>query len=184
MVVAYPAARGQCLVHVGEHQPVRAIVEVDQQGRLARADEVDERDRARGGGWVALAAILVAGAGLGLTLSWRRKHQSGASRSGVKHDPLTATVPSARPRLGLRLPWSRPPKPAEAYLVRLRDNDQPMTSPAIPITAAETTFGSDPLHATRILDDPSVSPLHARLTQEKGAYILTDAGRTKLTGQG
>ena len=36
------------------------------------------------------------------------------------------------------------------------------------------TFGSDPIQATRILDDPSVSPLHARLKEEHGEYILSD----------
>ncbi len=36
------------------------------------------------------------------------------------------------------------------------------------------TFGSDPLKVTRILDDPSVSPLHARLREQNGEYILSD----------
>jgi hypothetical protein len=123
--------------------------------------------------WVALAAILIAGVGVGLTLSWRIKRKSGAS-SDRPRDPLTQVVQSERPRRARRLPWSRPPAPTEAYLVRLKDDGQPMTSPAIPITAIETTFGSDPLQVTHILDDPSVSPLHARLTEEKGVYTLSD----------
>jgi pSer/pThr/pTyr-binding forkhead associated (FHA) protein len=36
------------------------------------------------------------------------------------------------------------------------------------------TFGSDPMQVTRILDDPSVSPLHARLREQAGQYILSD----------
>jgi len=30
------------------------------------------------------------------------------------------------------------------------------------------------MQVTRILDDPSVSPLHARLVQQAGEFILTD----------
>ena len=56
------------------------------------------------------------------------------------------------------MPWKRPAKPAEAYLVRLKEDGQPMTAPPIPISTPEMTFGSDPLQVTRILDDPSVSP--------------------------
>jgi pSer/pThr/pTyr-binding forkhead associated (FHA) protein len=36
------------------------------------------------------------------------------------------------------------------------------------------TFGSDPLQVTRILDDPSVSPLHARLIEQNGEFTLID----------
>jgi pSer/pThr/pTyr-binding forkhead associated (FHA) protein len=36
------------------------------------------------------------------------------------------------------------------------------------------TFGSDPIQATRVLDDPSVSPLHARLKAENGQFMLSD----------
>ena len=42
-------------------------------------------------------------------------------------------------------------------------------------------FGSDPLRASRILDDPSVSPLHARLRFSHGEYILSDEGSTAGT---
>ena len=49
-----------------------------------------------------------------------------------------------------------------------------MIAPPIPVVIPEMTFGSDPMQATRILDDPSVSPLHARLKEENGEYILSD----------
>ena len=49
-----------------------------------------------------------------------------------------------------------------------------MSAPPIPVIAPEMTFGSDPMQVTRILDDPSVSPLHARLQEQNGGYILSD----------
>jgi hypothetical protein len=126
--------------------------------------------------WVALVAILVAGLGLGLTLTlnWKRKFNPDVAGRGFHRDPLTQKIQSDGQRHGLHLPWARPAKPAEAYLVRLKDDGQPITSPPVPVITPGMTFGSDPIQATRILDDPSVSPLHARLTVKNGEYILTD----------
>ena len=80
-----------------------------------------------------------------------------------------------------RLPWKRPAKQPDAYLVRLKDDGQPVTAPPIPINTPEMTFGSDPMQVTRILDDPSVSPLHARLREQNGEYILSDEKSTAGT---
>jgi len=126
--------------------------------------------------WVALAAILTAGVVLGLTLAWSRRKKLHPGRPGKKghRDPLRQSVRGNELRVGGRLSWKRPEPLSEAYLVRLKEDGQPMTSPSIPIKPPEMTFGSDPIQATRILDDPSVSPLHARLRAEKGKYILTD----------
>lgn len=126
--------------------------------------------------WVALGAILLAGGVLGVTLvrSWVKRRRSAATGRGSSRDPLTQPVQAGRGKRGIRLPWSRPVKPSDAYLVRLKDDGQPVTAPAIPVTVPEMTFGSDPLQVTRILDDPSVSPLHARLKEEHGAYFLLD----------
>jgi hypothetical protein len=74
----------------------------------------------------------------------------------------------------MRLPWKRPAKQSDAYLERLKEDGQPMAAPPIPVIAPEMTFGSDPMQVTRILDDPSVSPLHARLQELDGEYILSD----------
>ena len=126
--------------------------------------------------WVALAAILIAGVGVGMTLawSWRKKHRPGKTAKKFHHDPLTQSVQDNGQRHGLRLPWRRPARLSEAYLVRLKDDGLPITSPSIPVITPEMIFGSDPIQATRILDDPSVSPLHARLREENGKYILSD----------
>ena len=126
--------------------------------------------------WVALGAILIAGGGLGAILSRGRakKRGSAAVSRRSRRDPLTQSVQTRGGKRGLRLLWTRPAKSSEAYLVRLKDDGQPITAPPIPIMIPEMTFGSDPIRATRILDDPSVSPLHARLKVEHGEYILSD----------
>ncbi|MCX6035281.1 MAG: FHA domain-containing protein [Chloroflexi bacterium] len=133
--------------------------------------------------WVALGAVLFAGGGLVAILTRSRvknRRSAKASRSS-RHDPLTQSVQAERRRGGLRLPLNRPAKPSGAYLVRLKDDGQPIAAPPIPITIPEITFGSDPIQATYILDDPSVSPLHARLIEEHGEYILSDEKSTAGT---
>jgi hypothetical protein len=125
--------------------------------------------------WVTLGSILVAGLALGLILAGgraRRRPQRAGRRADT--DPLTQPVPGQSGRRTLRMPWKRPTKPAEAYLVRLKEDGQAVTAPPIPVSGPEIIFGSDPLQATRILDDPSVSPLHARLEMADGEYILHD----------
>jgi hypothetical protein len=132
--------------------------------------------------WVALAAILFAGGGLAAIFTRSRvKNRRSEKTSRSRHDPLTQSVPLTTGKRGLRLPWDRPAKPTAAYLVRLKDDGQPITAPHIPIKEREITFGSDPTQATYILDDPSVSPLHARLKEEHGAYILSDEKSTAGT---
>ena len=137
---------------------------------------------ARNSLWVALAAILVAGAVLGISLAWgRRRRVEMAAGRGSQKDPLTQPVQPEVGRRTLRLPWARPARQSDAYLVRLKEDGQPITAQPIPVTVPETIFGSDPLQATRILDDPSVSPLHARLKEEAGEYVLYDERSTAGT---
>ena len=124
--------------------------------------------------WVALVAILFAGAALGVILSGGRiKRRARLTDQAATIDPLTQPVEGETGRR-MRLPWKRPARQPDAYLERLREDGQPMSAPPIPVIAPEMTFGSDPMQVTRILDDPSVSPLHARLQQEGGEYILSD----------
>ncbi len=126
--------------------------------------------------WVALGAVLLAGGGLVVILTRGRGKQlrSAAAGRGSRQDPLTQSIQAGEKKRGSSLLRSRLAKPAEAYLVRLKDDGQPITAPPIPIITPEIIFGSDPIQATRILDDPSVSPLHARLKEEHGDYILFD----------
>jgi len=132
--------------------------------------------------WVAGGAVLVAGAVLGVILaSGRRRRTKRPPRRRVSQDPLTQPVTSEPARRGPRLPWSRPVKPSEAYLVRLKENGEPVTAPPIPVLVPEMVFGSDPIHANRVLDDASVSPLHARLRQDGADYLLSDEKSTAGT---
>jgi hypothetical protein len=125
--------------------------------------------------WVALVAILFAGAVLGVILAGGRiRRRKARVKRGSFIDPVTQPVAGLMGRRNLRLPWKRPAKQPGAYLLRLKDDGQPVTAPPIPISAPEMTFGSDPMQATRILDDPSVSPLHASLREENGEFILSD----------
>ena len=124
--------------------------------------------------WVALVAILFAGAVLGVILGGGRiKRRSRLADQESPIDPLTQPVGGETGRHML-LPWKRPAKQSDAYLERLKEDGQPVSAPTIPVIAPEMTFGSDPMQVTRILDDPSVSPLHARLQEQGGEYILSD----------
>jgi predicted component of type VI protein secretion system len=39
------------------------------------------------------------------------------------------------------------------------------------------TFGTDPVQSTYVLDDPSISPLHARIKRaDDGSFIIIDQG--------
>ena len=126
--------------------------------------------------WVALGAVLFAGGGLAAILSRGRvrKQEPPATGRRSRRDPLTQGVPPEGGKRNLRLPWNRPARTSAATMVRLRDTGVAFTAPPISIGPGEVIFGSDPLQATYILDDPSVSPLHARLKQEHGEYILSD----------
>ncbi len=137
---------------------------------------------------ITAGAIVLAGMLLVAILFWGRILRipgPGARREARQRyaDPVTQpiTIPMERntqPRGGTsRLPWVRRPKvpQAPAYLARLNASGEPTGANPIPLLAGEMTFGTDPVQATYILDDPSVSPLHARLRQtEEGAFILSD----------
>ena len=133
--------------------------------------------------WVALAAALFAGMGLGVILvrGQSRKHPPGTGRRASPSDPLTQSIPPGGSTRAQHLPWKRSAKKPEAHLVRLKDDGQPVTAPSIPIAQAEIIFGSDPIQATRILDDPSVSPKHARLSFSQGEYVISDEKSTAGT---
>ncbi len=126
--------------------------------------------------WVALGAIFFAGGGLVVifTSSRVRNRRKTATGRRSRLDPLTQPVHPESRKSGLHLERKKMVKSSEAYLVRLKDDGQPVTAPPIPIASAEVIFGSDPIQATYILDDPSVSPRHARLKEKDGEYILSD----------
>ena len=47
----------------------------------------------------------------------------------------------------------------------------------IPVLEKDLTFGTDPVQCIRVLDDPSISPLHARIKQiPDGGFVIYDHG--------
>ncbi len=142
---------------------------------------------ARNSLWVVLGAVGVAGLALVATFLASRKRgeksplQAARSfrrkaGSGLDRDPLTQPVePASAKSLSNRLrPHLTQGRHVDAYLLRIKDDGQAITTTPIPITYPEMTFGSDPIQATRVLDDPSISPLHARLKQQDGHFVLSD----------
>jgi len=137
--------------------------------------------------WVAGGAVLLAGAALALILvaGGRLRRSSSAARRlerKIHLDPLTQPITPRTEKHGMQLPWTQRRKAAPAYLVRLKGDGQPVTAPPIPLSGSEMTFGTDPTQATHVLDDPSVSPLHARLKKERdGRFYLLDQNSTAGT---
>lgn len=107
-------------------------------------------------------------------------------------DPLTQPVvaltepPASATKKSKTMPrrtvWFRP-KPvsrvpeAPAYLTRLTNGGEPASASPIPVLGKEMTFGTDPVQSMRVLDDPSISSLHARIKQtEDGNFLIYDHG--------
>lgn len=66
---------------------------------------------------------------------------------------------------------------APAYLIRLTNGGEPASTAPIPIAEKDMTFGTDPVQSMRVLDDPSISPLHARIKQtDDGVFMIYDHG--------
>jgi hypothetical protein len=126
----------------------------------------------------------------GLALLWvlfagdRLKFASIAERRRDRArqlDPVTQPVPASieppsNPLPKNPFPWlHRKPSLPAAYLVKLTPDGQPAPGDPVSLAAQELTFGTDPTQATKIVGDPSLSPLHARLRHdEAGHFILFD----------
>ena len=66
---------------------------------------------------------------------------------------------------------------ATASLIRINAEGQVLPVTPIALVEQEIIFGTDPAQCTQILDDPSVSLVHARLRQtEDGGFLLLDNG--------
>ena len=95
--------------------------------------------------------------------------------SAAKNGKKSKTVPRRafwfRARPANRLPE------APAYLTRLTNGGEPASALPIPVSEREMTFGTDPVQCVRVLDDPSISSLHARIKQNgEGAFHIYDHG--------
>jgi len=106
------------------------------------------------------------------SLMRRRKTRKAAG------DPLTQPIPATIEPVTGRIKNGRNSKmDAPAWLQRITPDLAAASVSPILITEKEITFGSDPVQSTYVLDDPSISPRHARLAQtEDGNYLIADAG--------
>ena len=81
-----------------------------------------------------------------------------------------------------RTVWFRPGSAnrlpeAPAYLTRLTNGGEPASASPIPVLEKDMTFGTDPVQSMRVLDDPSISPLHARIKRiDEGVFHIYDHG--------
>ena len=67
------------------------------------------------------------------------------------------------------------PVSAPASFIRLTADGQPATANPILLLEKEITIGTDPVQCNHVLDDPSLSTLHARLRQtDDSSYLLFD----------
>lgn len=142
-------------------------------------------------GAISLAGLLL----LGILLSGRTNIVLFRRRKEARQrfeDPLTqpvhaATEPPAsatkksktRPRKIIQKLQSKPARTNEApaYLIRLTNGGEPASALPIPLAEKDMTFGTDPVQSKRVFDDPSISPLHARIKQtEDGNFIIYDHG--------
>ncbi len=109
----------------------------------------------------------------------------------VQNDPLTQPIPATvepktaplpKEKSQKAAPKARKPraaktaeKEAAASLVRIQADGQIAALPPIPLNGDKLIFGTDPVQCTTILDDPSISPMHAGIrTTEDGGYLLQD----------
>jgi hypothetical protein len=95
-------------------------------------------------------------------------------------DPLTQPVSAVvEPPTGKKKPRRTRPDQvpdAAACLIRLEPDGRPAPVSPIPIASPDVTIGTDPVQAAVILDEPSISPLHARIQQNLTGtgYLIFD----------
>ena len=147
--------------------------------------------------YVILGAIGLAGIALLVILLRGRGSRGSSTIDRIEtrkrfDDPLTQPVAALTdssatkksktlPRKALSPSWAQT-KPARvqeasAYLIRLTNGGEPASVAPIPVLEKDMTFGTDPVQSVRVLDDPSISPLHARIKQiADGVFMLYDHG--------
>ena len=136
---------------------------------------------------IALLVILIMGRSGGELFKKRRekrKHFEDPLTQPVMAltEPPTAPMKKAK-TVSRRAGWlhathktPRVPE-APAYLKRLTNGGEPASLLPIPVLEKDMTFGTDPVQSVHVLDDPSISPLHARIKQTPdGGFLIYDHG--------
>lgn len=136
---------------------------------------------------LALLAILVRGR-VGGELFKRRREKRKKFEDPLTQPVVALTEPPTSPikkqkttprrASWLQLPAKAPRLPeAPAYLKRLTNGGEPASLLPIPVLEKEVTFGTDPVQSAHVLDDPSISPLHARIRRTpEGGFLIYDHG--------
>lgn len=157
--------------------PVDLIVDQPQGFSIARFIPF------QGAGFIIIIALLVAG-GVLLVVLLAPGIRANLTRLNVKknpivRDPLTQPVKIRQERVSAAahsptVPRSVTNLSAPARLVRLSESGHPIPASAILLNRREITVGSDASQASCVLEDTSVSGLHARLLYSDGAFLLAD----------
>jgi predicted component of type VI protein secretion system len=66
--------------------------------------------------------------------------------------------------------------PVIAHLTPLVGSDEPTLPEPLRIIADDVTLGSDPLHATLVINDRSIEGVHARIRHEGNTFVISDNG--------
>lgn len=142
-------------------------------------------------GGIGLAGLLLLGILLrgrtNIVLFRRRKQARQRFEDPLTQPVVATTEPPAsatkksktQPRRIIAMLQPRPARVAQApaQLIRLTSGGEPASALPIPLAEKDMTFGTDPVQSKRVLDDPSISPLHARIKQtEDGSFIIYDHG--------
>jgi hypothetical protein len=136
---------------------------------------------------VALLLILLLGRSGGELVKKRREKRKRFEDPvtqpviALAEPPTRASAVKKSKTVPRRVAWLQTKAPrlpeAPAYLYRLMNGGEPASSLPIPVAEKDLTFGTDPVQCTRVLDDPSISPLHARIKQTAtGDFIIYDHG--------
>lgn len=146
-----------------------------------------------------VGAILFAGIALVLILasgrlrmpSLRAMQEARRAEADPLTQPITTVVTpllqadapkAAKPRKPRTKPQKtetgeRSAQEALAAFIRISSEGQPLAANPITLYEKEIVFGTDPVQANQILDDPSIASVHARLRQtEDGGFLLLDSG--------
>jgi hypothetical protein len=106
----------------------------------------------------------------------RRKRKSERQQY---EDPLTQPVSalmesSTGKKKAQRLRKVDKGRNAIAWLTRLNPDGTPAPNHRIPISTLDLTLGTDPVQSECLLDDPALSPLHARIRQTGEGFMIYD----------
>ena len=113
--------------------------------------------------------------GTRLRLSRRKRKTQLQQHADPLTQPISAiTEPPTGKKKTPRRAKSDMVTDAAAWLVRLNPDGEPASVISIPVAIPGMTLGTDPVQSTYILDEPSISPLHARIQQTEAGYIVFD----------